>query len=87
MAKDVESNLTDHEERNSKQEQVSTSMCAELHQIMQVLTINREEAKNGLVAIGRKLNVSKDNIKDEALTSSNPPNQQHSEKERNGRAG
>ena len=69
-AQAAESRLTENEERNNKKEQVLTGMCDGLHKIMQVLTQNREEeAQNVTVAIDRKLNVSKDYIKAEVLTS------------------
>ena len=69
MARDVESKLTENEERNDKKEPFPTSMRDELHKILQLLTQSREEAQNGMVSIGRKLNGSEDNIKAEVLTS------------------
>ena len=56
-------------------------MYAELHKIMQVLSQSREEAQNGRGAIGRKFDVSKDNIKAEVLTSANALIQNQSVKE------
>ena len=55
-------------------------MYAELHKITQLLKQNREEAQNGLGAIGQKLNVSKDHIKAEVLTSATAPIPNHSVK-------
>ena len=77
MAQAVERKLTGNGERNNNQEQVSESTYDELRKIMQVLTPSREEAHNGLVAIGRKLNVSKYNIKTAVLTTENPLIQNH----------
>ena len=48
---------------------------------MQVLTQNREESHNGLVAIDPKLNGLGENIKAEALASLDTLIQNHAEKE------
>ena len=77
MTQAVEGNLTESEGRNNKQEQVSTAMFTELNKITQVLTHNREEARNVLVTIGPKLN----GLEAEALTSLNTLIHHHSEQE------
>ena len=56
-------------------------MYTRLHKITQVLTQNREEAQNGLVTVGRKLNGLEGNIKAEVLTSVNALIQNHTEQE------
>ena len=76
-AQDVESKLTENEDRRNKQVHVPTAMFTELSEITQVLTKNREEARNGLETIDQKLN----GCKAEVLTSANTPIQTRSEQE------
>ena len=56
-------------------------MYTRLHKITQVLTQNREEAQNGMVAIDRKLRGLGANIKAEVLTSANTIIQNHTAQE------
>ena len=81
LAQAVGNKLTENRERNNNQDQFPASMYDGLHKIMQVLAQSREEAQNGMVAIGRKSHVMKDNIKDEVLESANTPIQNHSDRE------
>ena len=81
MAQAVDGKLTEKEERNNKKEQFPVAMYDELHKIMQLLTQNREAARNGLAAIDRKLNWFGGNIKAEVLTGMNTLIQNHTEQE------